>query len=349
MNKRIGVFILLLIVLTMAIIFLKNKEIVIASESPKYRDISKTAFFLGKFKPIEIVKVQPEISGTIDSIYIKTGDKVSVGDRIAKLRIISNPREVELTKKELKLASIDLKQKEINHNRNALLYDKDIIAKNELERTELELNFAKIEYSNAQNNFNIAKKGFSSNVNESPNIVKATINGEILNVLVKKGVNVTERNTFNDGSTIATIVNTSNFIYDFEVTENDIVNVSDGDEFTISIKALGNKIVKAKIKELNPLIKDDDSFYYLASAVILDTISNIKPGYTGLAEFVINKKDRILCIKEKNIIYKNRKSFVELIDENDDISEIEIKTGISDGIYTEVLSGLKKSYRIKIQ
>lgn len=349
MNKGIIIFIILLLGAVFAVISLKNTQKTIPSESPKYRDISKTNFFLGKFKPFEMVKVQPEISGIIDSIYIKSGDKVAVGDKIAKLRIIQIPEQIERSKRALRIAATDLKQKEINQKRNSTLFRKGVIAEVEFEKTELDLDFAKIEYANAQNNYNIAKSGFSKNVNASPNIVKATINGEVLNVLAKKGVNVTERNTFNDGTTIATIVNTSSYIYEFEITETDISNVKVEDSFSVAIKALNNKLVNAMVQELKPLIKNDDSFYYLASAIVLDSVFDIKPGYTGLAEFTLQQKNNVLSIKEKNIIYRNRKSFIELIDVNDDTNEVEIEVGISDGIYTEVLSNLKKSDRVKIQ
>tara|TARA_R110001583_G_C5666833_1_gene410280 strand:- start:281 stop:1330 length:1050 start_codon:yes stop_codon:yes gene_type:complete len=349
MNKKIVFFIVVLIGFIVTIVSFKNNKKEIPNESPKYRNISKTNFFLGKFKPIEMVTIQPEISGIVDSVYVEIGDKISINDKIARLRIIPVPEEIERTKKALKLASVNLKQKEVDHNRNKALFSKGVIAKIELEKTKLELNFAKIEYSNAQNNFNIAKKGFSKNANDSPNIVRSTINGEVLNVLVKKGVNVTERNTFNDGSTIAILVNSTSFIYEFEISEIDIASVSKGDDFSISIKALSNKIVNAKIKELKPLIKSDDSFYYLASAIVSDSISELKPGFTGLAEFVLQKRDEVLSVKEKNIIYKSRKSFVELIEEDETINEIEIKVGISDGIYTEIVSGIKKSNKIKIQ
>lgn len=349
MNKGIFIFIILLVTAVILVISLRNIEKTIPSESPKYRDISKTSFFLGKFKPYEMVEIQSEISGIIDSIYVKLGDTVSVGDNIAKLRIVPIPENLERAKKALRIASTDLKQKQINHDRNTKLFNKAVIARTEFEATELALKFAKIEYTNAHNNFNIAKSGFSKNVYESPNIVKATINGEVLNVLVKKGVNVTERNTFNDGNTIATIVNTSSFIYEFQVTETDISNVKVGDTFEIAIKALNNKVVKAKIQELKPLIKEDGSFYYLANAKVLGTTSGLKPGYTGLAEFTLQTKEHALTIKEKNIIYRNRKSYIELIDTKGNIAEKEIEIGISDGIYTEVLSNLKKSDRVKVQ
>ena len=111
MNKGIFIFILLLIIAVVSVISHKNTEKTIPSESPKYRDISKTNFFLGKFKPYEMVEVQPEISGIIDSIYVKTGDTVSVGDNIAKLRIVPIPEDLERTKRALRIASTDLKQK----------------------------------------------------------------------------------------------------------------------------------------------------------------------------------------------------------------------------------------------
>lgn len=349
MNKGISIFILLLIIAVVSVISLKNTEITIPSESPKYRDINKTNFFLGKFKPFEMVEVQPEISGIIDSIYVMPGDIVSVGDNIAKLRIVPIPEDLERTKRALQIASTDLKQKQINHDRNTKLFQKGVIAKTEFENTQLALSFAKIEFENAQNNYRIAKSGFSRNVNDSPNIVKATINGEILNVLVKKGVNVTERNTFNDGNTIATIVNTSSFIYEFEVTESDISHVKVDDTFDIAVKALNNEVVKAKIQELTPLLKEDGSFYYLANANVSNTLHGLKPGFTGLAEFALQSREHVLSIKEKNIIYRNRKSFIELIDLDGSVTEIEIKVGVSDGIYTEILSNLKKSDRVKIQ
>ena len=349
MNKRITFFIAVLIIAVFTIIYFKNTEKTTPSESPKYRDISKTNFFLGKFKPLEMVKAQPEISGIIDSIYVKVNDKVLIGDNIAKLRIIPIPENVERTKTALRIASSDLNQKQIDHHRNIKLYKKGVIAQTEFEKTKLALNFAQIEYSNAQNNYNIAKSGFSKNISESPNIVKATINGKILNILVKKGANVTERNTFNDGNTIATIVNINGFIYEFEVPETDISNVKIGDTFTISIKALNNKIVKAKIQGLQPLIKEDNSFYYLATAEVLDNVSEIKPGFTGLSELTLQSKKHALSIKEKNIIYKNRTSFVELIDTDGSIIQVEIEVGISDGIYTEIISNLKKSDRVKLQ
>jgi len=349
MNKKIFFIIIVLIGSILTIISFKNSKTEIPNESPRFRNISKINFFLGKFKPSEMVRIQPKTSGIIDEVFVAIGDKVSVNDKIARLRIIPIPEVIESTKSALQIAAVNLEQTEVDHRRNTDLFSKDVIAKIELEKTQLALDVATIAHRNAQNSFNIAKKGFSKNASESPNIIRATINGEVLNVLVKKGENVTERNTFNDGSTVAILVNSASYKFEFEITEIDIACVSKGDVFGIAIKALGNKVVQAKIAELKPLIKSDNSFYYLASAVVTDPINNLKPGFTGLAEFVLQKREATLSIKEKNIIYKSRKSYVELIAKDDSISEIEITVGISDGIYTEVLSGIKKSDRIKIQ
>ncbi|MCV6628670.1 MAG: efflux RND transporter periplasmic adaptor subunit [Flavobacteriaceae bacterium] len=349
MNKGITIFILLLLIVTVSIISFKNSESTIPSEFPKRRNISKTNFFIGKFKPNEMVKVKSEISGIIDTLYVKTGDTVSIGDKIAKLKIVPRAENLERARYTLKIAATNLKQKQSNYERNNILYKKGVIAKADLETIKLALDLAKIEFKNTQNNFNIAKYGYTNHINESPNIIKATINGEILNILVKKGMNVTEHNTFNDGSTIATIVNTSNFIFEFEVTETEFPNIKIHDTFEVSVKAINNKIIKARIKELKPLIKDDERFYYLIIAEVLNPTKQLKPGFSGLAEFILQEKNNVLSIKEKDIIYKNRKTFVETIENENKIKEIEIKVGLSDGIYTEVLSNLNITDRIKSQ
>lgn len=163
-------------------------------------------------------------------------------------------------------------------------------------------------------------------------------------------MNITERNNFNEGNTIAIIANMNSFIFEFEVGETDINNLHIGDEFEISVKAFNEKSIKAKIIELKPSSENQrEKFSYLVKAKLLENNLALKSGFTGLAEFLLESKKDVLTIKEKNIIYKGRKSYVEVINNDEKITEVEISRGISDGIYTEIKEGLSKSYRVKIQ
>lgn len=349
MNKGIIITILILLISIFLIVKEVNNKKQIPSEYPKYRTLEKKEFILGKFWPLEEVKIKSEISGIIEEIYIRIGDSVHIGTQIAKLRIIPNPENIEITKRAMQLAKVDMNQKQIDYNRNKKLFDKGVIAKIDLEKLTQDLKNAQIEYNFTKKNYNIALKGYSTE-KESRNIIKSTINGYVTDIPVKKGMNITERNNFNEGNTIAIIANLDFFIFEFDVEESLINKVEIGDEFSISIKALGNASVVAKIVELKPSSENiKEKFSYTARAKLLDNTLSIKSGFSGLAEFLVDSKKDILTIKEKNIIYKGRKAFVELIEGDDKIKEVEISRGISDGIYTEITEGVSKSSKVKIQ
>lgn len=349
MNKKIIILILILCVSVVFIIKRTNNKKIIPFEYPKIRTIEKKSYILGKFWPIEEIKIKSEISGIIDEIFVKIGDSVSVGTELVKLRIIPNPERLEFTKKALRLSIVDLEQNKTDFNRNKILFDKGIISKLDFEKFTQNYNNAKIEFSYAKKNYNIALKGFSTK-KESRNIIKSTIDGRVLDIPIKKGMNITERNNFNDGNTIAVIANVNNFYFEFNVGENEINKIQINNEFSIRIKALDEINVKAKIIELKPASENKkEKFSYLVKAKLLSSNLSIKSGFTGLAELLLDSKKDIISIKEKNIIYKGRKVFVEVVNSNKKVNIVEVLRGVSDGIYTEIKKGISKKDRIKIQ
>ncbi|HIP33215.1 MAG TPA: efflux RND transporter periplasmic adaptor subunit [Bacteroidia bacterium] len=349
MNKRITIVILVLCIGIIFIIKSVNNKKTTPTEYPKNRTLEKKSYILGKFWPVEEIKIKSEVSGIVDQIFVKIGDSVFIGTDLAKLRIIPNPERLEFTKKTMQLSKVDLEQKRTDFKRNESLFNKGIISKLEFERFTQNYNNAKIEFNYAKKNYNIALKGFSTK-KESRNIIKSTINGTVIDIPIKKGMNITERNNFNDGNTIAVIANISNFNFEFNIGENEINKIKINDEFEVTIKALDEININAKIIELKPASENKkEKFSYLVKAELLTANLPIKSGFTGLAEFLLESKKDVISIKEKNIIYKGRKAFVEVVNVAEKINKIEITRGISDGIYTEIKKGVSKKDRIKIQ
>ena len=127
MNKRIIILILILSVSIVFIIKSVNNKKTIPTEYPKSRTLEKKSYLLGKFWPIEEIKIKSEVSGIVDEIFVKIGDSVFIGKELVKLRIIPNPERLESTKKTLRISKVDLEQKKIDYNRNKILFDKGII------------------------------------------------------------------------------------------------------------------------------------------------------------------------------------------------------------------------------
>ncbi|WP_298951970.1 efflux RND transporter periplasmic adaptor subunit [uncultured Nonlabens sp.] len=349
MNKTLGFIIVLLILAGAAFIITNDNGKNIPTEKPKLRNISKTDFYIGNFKPSEIVKIASEIPGVVDTIYVKNNQKVEIGSPIAKVKIIQNPNIIQDAKRSVQITRADLNQKKIDHGRNEQLFSKGVIARQAFEITQLALDMSRIEYQTAINNLEIARNGYVKKSKNAPNFIISKTQGRVLQVLVKNGKQVTERNTFNDGTTIAIIIDDSSYYFYFTVSELDINKLEVGSDFKIVIKALDNSVIKAQIEEIIPVIKPDELVDYNVKAIVLDSISGIRPGFTGLAEFETASVKKSLSIKEKNIIYRRRKSYVELVDKQQSIKEIEIETGMSDGIFTEIKTGLKLTDKIKIQ
>ena len=107
--------------------------------------------------------------------------------------------------------------------------------------------------------------------------------------------------------------------------------------------------VKISLFDITDLKNRKEKFSYKVKAELLNNKLAIKPGFTGLAEFLLENKKHTLSIKEKNIIYKGNRSFVEIVKNKDIITKVEIIRGISDGIYTEIKKGIKKGDRIVSQ
>lgn len=346
--NRILIFVLLIIsIFCFSIVIYTNRNIEAPTESPRYRDIVDKSFFLGRFKPKEIVSIQPEISAIVDSVFVTVGDSVKIGDKIALLRIIPDPLSIQEASATLKMAEKDFAQKLVDYRRIEKLYNKDVLPRIDFEKSKLDFDFSKIELENAANKYNIARKGYSSSSVETPNIVKSTIDGSILEVRVEKGMSVTERNNFNDGSTIVKIGNLETFFFDFQVGEDNINKITLHDTFDISVRALDGKIVRATVSELKPVFGKNNNFAYQAKAKVIEPI-DLRVGFTGLAEFVLKEETGALSIKEKNIKYKGRKAFVLKYLKDNDFEEVPVELGITNGIYTVIKSGISSEDKIKI-
>lgn len=76
--------------------------------------------------------------------------------------------------------------------------------------------------------------------------------------------------------------------------------------------------------------------------------SYIKAGCTVNAEIVIDRKKHVLALEEKYFQFSYDSVYVEIQKENGDYEKRFLKTGISDGTYTEIVSGLDSLDRIKV-
>ncbi len=110
-----------------------------------------------------------------------------------------------------------------NRERTAALYAKGVVAAEEFEQGRTALRKAEEELSNAQDNLEITRNGIANRYREQSNTqVRSTIDSMILDVPVKEGNSVIQANTFNDGTTIASVADMSDMLFRGKVDETDV-------------------------------------------------------------------------------------------------------------------------------
>jgi HlyD family secretion protein len=220
-----------------------------------------------------------------------------------------------------------------------------------LKSVESDLDIRKQELEAAINNLQLLKVGATQNSKQVSNIVNSTVKGMVLDVIVEEGSSVVERNNFNEGTSIASIADMSNLIFEGKVDESDVGKLNEGMPMKLKIGALENETIEAILEYISPKgIEEEGTVKFeIKAAITANDDIFLRAGYSANADVIISKVDSVYSIKERDVIYRNDSIFVEIKNESGTFEEIELIVGISDGINTEVKSGIDTTALIKIQ
>lgn len=225
-----------------------------------------------------------------------------------------------------------------------------ITAANNLKSLQNRVDIAEQEMNSAIANLRLLKEGVDQNSKQVANIVSSTVAGMILDVPIEEGSSVIERNNFNEGTTIATIANMNELIFEGSVDEADVGSIKEGMPIVLKIGAIPDSEFEAVLEFISPKgLKEEGTIKFEVRAAVKQTEENfLRAGYSANGDIVIHKKDSVLGVKERDILYEKDGTFVE-IKKGDEFEKIAITVGISDGINTEIVSGVDTSMSIRVQ
>ena len=251
----IAVIIALIFIGTFVFLWQKSqpKEIVYNEFTPKTESIQKTTIITGKIEPRNEVNVKPQISGIISELYKEPGDVVNAGDVIAKVKVIPDMSQLSSAEMRVRLAEINLKQAQTDFQREENLFNQKLVSADEFDKIKVALSQAKHEKMAAQDALEVVRDGVSSsNAKASSTLIRSTISGVILDIPVKVGNSVILSNTFNDGTTIATVANMKDLIFRGNIDETEVGQLVGGMPMKITIGALQNLKFDANLEYISP-------------------------------------------------------------------------------------------------
>lgn len=323
----------------------------IATEKPRVVNLQLRQYVSGYLIPEKEVEIKSQISGILKKMHLKAGDTIKRGDLIAEVSVLPNPQNIETASKNVTTCQINFNKCKKEYEQYKKLYQKKVVAEQEFDKYTDAYLISKEELKSAKKQLEIIKTGYSKDQENIPNFIRSTVSGTVLEIYLKEGASITERNNYNEGSNLASIANLQSLIFKAKVNESDISYLKKGFTFHLKISALRNEDIKAKLTHITPKAKEENGImkFDIEAKVINDKNIQLYPGFSAVAEMILDKRDSVLTIKERNLVFKNDSVYVELIDKNYKKQKRVVKTGLSDGLRIEILDGLSLSDKVKVQ
>ncbi len=314
------------------------------------QDVARSTVLTGKIVPRNEVNIKPQINGIIAEIYKEAGQMVQQGEVIARLTVIPDMNSLSAAQSRVRLSEINLKQAQTNFDREKALYEKNLISAEEYEKTEQALSQAKEEYAASQESLEVIRDGVSSkNATSSSTLIRSTITGLILDIPVKVGNSVIQANTLNDGTTVATVANMNDLIFEGQIDETEVGSLYEGMPLTITIGALKDYTFDADLEYISPKAVENNGAnqFKVKAAVKVDSEHTIRSGYSANAQIDLEKATNVLTVPESALEFVKEESYVYKKGENGTYTMTKVQTGLSDGVNIEIKEGLSEGDTVR--
>lgn len=331
----------------------KPQEEVYAVHPVETKNLEKKTIVNGKIEPRDEVNIKPQISGIITELYKQAGETVSKDEVIAKVKVIPDMGNLSAAEHRVRQAEVNLQQAQTDYDRMCRLYEQKVVSAENFEKQKVTYDQALLELSSAKDALNIVREGISlSNAKLSTTLIRSTVDGLILDVPVKVGNSVILSNSFNDGTTIATVADMTDLIFRGNIDETEVGRLSEGMPVKITVGALPELSLDASLEYISPkgVEVNGANQFEIKAAIELPDSATIRSGYSANAEIVLQRAESAVCVPEVALEFLGDSTFVHVLVDSVPNQKFErrcIDTGISDGLHMQVRKGVKVGEKVR--
>lgn len=359
LKKILGTLVVLILLVafggTLWFLYQKSHKppITYQAHTPFRTDIVKKTVATGSVVPRQEVEIKPQVSGIIDQLFVEPGQQVAKGDRIVRIRIVPNIASLAAAENRLQLARNNADNARLDYERNQELAARGLIAAADFQRYELALKNARQEIAAAEDNLAVIREGarFEAADGAATNtLVLATTTGMVLEVPVELGDSVIEANTFNAGTTIATVADMAQMVFKGTVDESEVGKLREGMTLLLTIGAVASEQFEAVLEYISPKGVTQEGaiqFEIRAALALADRSTFLRANYSATADIVLDKHDDVLAIQESWLAFDGDTPYVEVETAPQQFERRDVQLGLSDGIVSEVLGGVTADDQIK--
>src|SRR5690606_25700374 len=287
----VGILILAMFIGTTVFLYRKSQEapVIYQTAKPFYTDVIRKTVATGKIVPRKEIAIKSRVPGVIAEIYVEAGQKIEKGERIAKIELLPDLAYLNSAESELEKARINLDNARRDFERQRALFQDKLISELDFNRYEVQYRLAEEAVRGAEDNVALIRDGATKKSGMVSNIVMATVSGILLDVPVKEGGFVIQSNTFNEGTTIATVANMEDMIFEGRVDESEVGKLKEGMPLELRVGAIGDPRFTAHLEYIAPKGFEDQGTikFEIRAAVNLSEDLFLRAGYSANADIVL--------------------------------------------------------------
>jgi len=330
-------------------------------------DVARVVLATGKIEPLTRVELKSRASGIVEKLLVNVSDTVEAGQVVAELdKTILQARarqangSFEAAKADLERAQVEAEPTEFEYaqkdlDRTRELFKQNLVSKADMDTSEKELRLASSRYQAARSKLAVAKAQLIRAQGEldaaEEELRNARIVSPLAGIVLSRDVEIGNSvasvvSAASGGTQIMTIADTSKMHVTGKVPESDVGKISLGMPARIGVESFRDEKFGGRVSRISPLGKDQDNVTSFEVEVVIDNdTQKLKTGMTANAEIVLEEHKKTLLIPESTIVYGEKgETSVDVPDAAGEggKKKVAIKTGISNGVSTEVLEGLKE-------
>ena len=328
----------------------REEPVVWATETPFTTEIVKKAVATGAVVPRREIDIKPQVSGIVREIFVEPGQVVADGDLIAKVAIVPDMISLSNAENRVNQAEINLENAETEYRRNKQLFEEGVTSEAAFRIYDLDLKRAREELAAAEDSLAVIREGARKKAGLTTNtLVRSTAAGMVLDVPVEEGDSVIEANTFNDGTTIATVADMTDMIFEGKVDESEVGRLREGMELLLTVGAIDRQSFRAALEYIAPKgVEEEGAIQFeIRAAVSLKEGVFVRANYSANADIVLDRREEALAVQESWLQFDDEGAYVEVETGEQQFERRAVETGLSDGINIEIVSGLSEGDRVK--
>ncbi len=350
--------------------------------------IARSVVATGKVEPLAKVEIKSKASGIIKQLHVDYGDRVRRGQVLAELDKEELAARVREARANLQAAEANLEAARAAYEKNKIeaegpdvpyfqrnferaqqMLKDGLIAHATLDEAEKNYHMAVNRQLAAQRNVLVTKaeveragaqvaqaKAALERAEEDlrNSTIVSPMDGIVLSRNVEVGDAVSSILVLGSQATLVlTLGDVSEVYVKGKVDEADIGKVYLGQPARIVVESFKDKKFTGKVTKISPMgVEKDNVTTFEVRVTIENPTGELKANMTANAEIILEERHDVLLIPETAVIYdRERNTFVEVPAPKAETGRqrVAIKAGISNGIKTQVESGLKEGDQVILQ